>query len=400
MKQPDEEASVADQFIASTYRFDKIMGFRSGEMKAMEPVARLYRSDMKNAQRFVLDDEFVRYATEISSTITPEKLLARLQYANLPYDVTWIECNLRAKMNEIHRLHGTAVVPNVSPGIGYLLYRINDTDTVCQPVVGFSRDHEADVEAYTPLLFCYFFSTREREWPGDMKSHGCMPILADFQYSDSTMALSLHKGSLWGFGTSSGILESPHDLSNLRVPEFLERHGTMGTGRLFDPISKVMIKRHGNFTDVFVDAVMNDVAEFSGTIRWLVVVLSMLNEVPTLMRSVVPTGYQKYRFGLNKPLLDYHRVSLKLPKTNPVKYIERHFQESGRKHRAHEVRAFWRTYLGDTHCKIDEHEWEYDHENGYRLCAKCMAYGRRIHEHVRGDPSLGWVRKDYVIGKS
>jgi hypothetical protein len=28
-----------------------------------------------------------------------------------------------------------------------------------------------------------------------------------------------------------------------------------------------------------------------------------------------------------------------------------------------------------------------------------MAYGRLIHEHVRGDPNLGWVHKDYVIKK-
>jgi len=49
---------------------------------------------------------------------------------------------------------------------------------------------------------------------------------------------------------------------------------------------------------------------------------------------------------------------------------------------------------------FDDHAWEYDNNNGYALCGKCMAFRRRIREHVRGDPNLGWVRKDYVIKRS
>ena len=65
--------------------------------------------------------------------------------------------------------------------------------------------------------------------------------------------------------------------------------------------------------------------------------------------------------------------------------------------RAHEVRAHWRTYLHEQHCGYEQHDWVYDHDNGYRLCGKCEAYGRLIHEHVRGDAKLGWVNKTYVL---
>ena len=65
------------------------------------------------------------------------------------------------------------------------------------------------------------------------------------------------------------------------------------------------------------------------------------------------------------------------------------------------MRQFWRTYLHvDQACLPSEHTWEYDNEHGYALCGKCMAFRRRIPEHVRGDPSLGWVHKDYVIKPS
>jgi len=63
------------------------------------------------------------------------------------------------------------------------------------------------------------------------------------------------------------------------------------------------------------------------------------------------------------------------------------------------VRSFWRTYLNEKACRTEEHKWLYDHDEGYRLCEHCMAYSRLIKEHVRGNPELGWVRKDYIVKK-
>jgi len=98
--------------------------------------------------------------------------------------------------------------------------------------------------------------------------------------------------------------------------------------------------------------------------------------------------------------MDYHRVTLRLPKTKPIPFIERTLANVERRHKAHEVREHWRTYVQDNACRREEHQWEYDYPEGYRLCGKCLSFSRLIHEHVRGDASLGWVRKDYVIRPS
>jgi hypothetical protein len=136
-----------------------------------------------------------------------------------------------------------------------------------------------------------------------------------------------------------------------------------------------------------------------GQMRWLVTALAMLNEVPVRADYVQPSHSMRAPRSKRHNFLDYHKCSLRLPKTRPIPYLERYLANVERKHRAHEVRGHWRTYLHESYCPTEEHAWEYDHDNGYRLCGKCMGYSRFIHEHVRGDASLGWVKKDYVIKK-
>jgi hypothetical protein len=130
--------------------------------------------------------------------------------------------------------------------------------------------------------------------------------------------------------------------------------------------------------------------------RWVVTILACLNEVPIDSHHIQPEGTIRTGLTGRRPLMDYHRIVLRVPKEKPVQYVERQLRTATRR-RAHEVRSHWRTYLHEQRCPRDEHQWTYDYDEGYRLCGICMAYGRLIHEHVRGDPSLGWVRKDYVV---
>ena len=88
---PEDEASLADKFVSSSYEWAKYFRFNAKEEKAVVPVVMAYRQAMRQAQRFVLDDDFTRYATEVSNNTKAEKLLYRLQYCTLPYDKTWIE---------------------------------------------------------------------------------------------------------------------------------------------------------------------------------------------------------------------------------------------------------------------------------------------------------------------
>jgi hypothetical protein len=392
---PEEEPSLADMFVAATH--SETRGFAGRAKKIAAEALLRYRIDMHKAHRFVLTDEFTEMATMLSFA-SPEKTLARLQYATIPYDTTWIEFNLHAKMQAIHRRHAfdNLDLSKISPRLGLLLQRVNDTSAVCtliSAIEGFVMPHAS----------CYFFSTTEMNF--DRKVFGCMPLVPGLAANlnrpfnaNEEEARRVTKASLWGYSGKSlkeQLIEVA--LDDMVVPPFLEQHGDAGFGRMHAAYA-AEIDRRGDGHEKIASMVVAELQEFTGTIRWLVTVLAMLNEVPVSTEKVERTSYMRSgRLGKSR-MLDYHKVSIRLPKTNPLTYYERKLSHAEiTRRRAHEVRTHWRTYLHEKRCGYEEHAWEYDHEHGYRLCGKCEAYGRLIHEHIRGDVNLGWVRKDYVI---
>lgn len=374
-----EEPALADKFIATTYKEPKRL-FNGRWRKEAEDIMFRYRQDIRKAHRFVLDREFVQWAT-VMATAPAERILARLQYATLPYETTWIEFDLHEKMRTIGRIHraNTVSLKDVAPRCGCLLQRINETDSLCTLV------SEID-DAAAPHMCSYFFSTIERPMP-QMKHYGCTA----FEGRDS-------RATLWGFTHRETPVITPGK-ENLVTPKFLERHGDVATSRMFQ-FYRMLMAQQGKPDKMLADAATEELKQFTGHMRWIVTVLAMMNEVPVYAEHVVSSHQQRIDHVRKKQLVDYHRVSLRLPKIKPQVFLERHLNGTlDRRHRAHEVRTHWRTYLHEAHCSAETHDWEYDHENGYRLCGKCMAYGRRIDEHIRGNPELGWVRKDYVIKK-
>ena len=401
----EEEPSLADLFIASTYTEGR--QFKGRARRMFEDILLRYRIDMRRARRFVLDDQFVEMVT-VMAFASPEKTLARLQYATLPYEQTWIEFNLHTKMRTIHRvmkkpLHSFS---EISPRLGCLLQRINDTDAVCTLIA----EYEGKV---MPHMTCYFFSITESTFTGrNANFYGCIPMTVAaaeggrpgrlIEVSANTFAQaaaidSVGKASLWGY-TKDGTKEpfAKPTPENMRTPEFLLRHGDVGFSRAFPPYEQVLADEKGEGSATKL--VLTELQEFTGQIRWIVTMLAMLNQVPVHADLVARSHQMRIGHFKKHQFVDYHKITLRLPKTNPVPYIERHIHGSPeRRHRAHEVRAHWRTYLHAEHCGPEEHAWHYDYDNGYRLCGKCMAYSRLIHEHVRGNQELGWVRKDYVL---
>lgn len=412
---PEKKPSLADHFIRCTYQYDKAFGLDKHQMKKVERVLRQYRHDVQHAHRFELDNDFVTYATEIGSTIAAEKLLARLQYATLPYEVTWIEFDLRRKVKVMHEIHGvdtnTFDYSTVGERLGLLLHRLNDTD-FCVQIICESFEVEHFV---SPTLICYFVSLTEHHWkPHIYPQSGCRPSALDddinidtFTYLDTrgdqggnveVSTSIVARASLWGYSTEkleTTMVRKVKDLERIRMPAFLNLHGELGWSRMYCSVVHPNVKTDEQRQNV-ASIIGHEIGEFTGLVRWIVVVLAMLNEVPISTNLRQREG--KMRVGLTnyRKFLDYHRVSLTVPKTKPLQEIERHFRIATRR-RAHEVRAHWRTYLHEQHCAVDEHQWIYDHEHGYRLCEKCEAYSRFIVEHVRGDPSLGWVNKQYVV---
>jgi hypothetical protein len=410
LREPKEETSLADFFMAETYTLAKRLGMNRHQAKTIEPILQSYRQDMRRAHRFVLDNDFVRYATEVSSTMRPEKLLARLQYATLPYDITWIEFDLKTKVEVMRALHNMDNSKfdwnDVADRLGLIIRRLSDTEAVVELVCETHGNY-----GLIGTTVCYFFSVKEYAWSyKDGRGTGCAP----FMPPDETSALARYPGmtaaqaeqmrhigpaSLWGYSAAgqSTVIERMAQMKQLRLPEFLTRHGVLGTGRMRGILETLLgSDRDEVVSDTIAHLLVSETTEFTGMMRWIVTILACLNEVPVDSHHVQPEGTIRTGLTGRRPLMDYHRIVLRVPKEKPVQYIERQLRTAARR-RAHFVRSHWRTYLHEQHCPRDEHQWTYDYDEGYRLCGICMAYGRLIHEHQRGDASLGWVRADYIV---
>lgn len=415
--EPKEEASLADMFLAETYTIAKRLGLNAHQTKAVEPILNSYRIDLRKAHRFVLDNEFNRFATEVSSTTPSSKLLARLQYATIPYETTWIEFDLRTKVRTMHEVYhvdnSNFDWSQVADRLGLIIKRLSDTEATVELVCETFGDY-----GLIGTTLCYFFSTREYDFTVRDARGGCRPMIIPDNVRNALISgkvdeevrriisddklLQIGSGSLWGYKTDGGstVIQSAKQMRDIAVPVFLARHGCLGTGRMREILAAVT---RGQDNEVYgekvaADLLLQETIEFTGMCRWIVTVLAFLNEVPISTQTIHPKGHIRTGLVGRRPLMDYHKVTLLVPKTKPIQFIERKFRTAARR-RAHDVRAHWRTYLHDQHCNREEHAWEYDHDEGYRLCGKCMAFGRLIREHVRGDPKLGWVRKDYVIKK-
>lgn len=410
MPQRKKEQSLADVFMSSTYEWCKYFNYNAKAEKAVMPILNHYRQSLRQSHRFELDNDFVAYATEVSNGTKPEKLLYRLQFATLPYETTWVEFDLHTKVRAMRAWHGLHGVPDgVATRMGILIKRIDEQACTVE-MIGESIANEITA----PCLHGYIFSINERSIDWNRKFNGLTPFSmrkrasllakskewADLNTPEAQQIIGdVSRGALWGYGDQSGVIEAG-DLNHLRVPPYLEQHGEIGFSPFYDffeyggKLNPEVMKRISK-------TVSSEIAEFTGMMRWLVTVLAMMNEVPTRTDYVMPS--HQVRAGLTKrlPAFDYHRVTLRLPKSKakPVPYLERYLSNVERKHRAHEVRAHWRTYLSEHPCPRDQHEWVDDIENGYRLC-KCMSFSRLIHEHVRGDPNLGWVHQEYVIKRA
>jgi hypothetical protein len=325
--------------------------------------------------------------------------------------VTWIEFDLKTKvevMREIHNMDNSKFNwDDVADRLGLIIRRLSDTEAVVEIVCETHGDY-----GLIGTTICYFFSVRDYSWSmKDGRGTGCVP----FMPPDAVAAAARYPGmtgekaeqlrrigpaSLWGYssaGYQSTVIEKMSQMKDLALPDFLMRHGVLGTGRMREIVQTLMEPgREMAVSDTIASLMVTEATEFTGMMRWIAIILACLNEVPIDAHHVQPEGTIRTGLTGRRPKMDYHRIVLRVPKEKPVQFIERQLR-GGTRRRAHEVRSHWRTYLHAERCPRDEHQWEYDYDEGYRLCGICMAFGRLIHEHVRGDPSLGWVRKHYVV---
>ena len=409
----NKNMSLADQFMADSTIGSVFWRLTGRKKKDFDAMLERYRDEIRRAHRFHLDDDFVRMATQVSSSTTPQQCLHRLQFALLPYEITWMEFDPRVKMRTIHNLRGLQgrSLDGVPDRMGLLLYRINNTDWLCQLFAAYPTSGR---ELLAPHLTCYFVSAIEHDFAkagdihfgasamsmvqGPEQDRMIMPTSPEEIDKTSDDPHNLSKACLWGYGPGSvGIIDTMEKFETMQAPTFLRHHGDSGQSRyckkLYEAVESDRLK------ETFGQMILAELAEFGGFVRWVITVLAMLSEIPYRVETLQPQGHMRIGLTGRRRYLDYHRLTLRLPKTHPVAFIERKLRNITRRHRAHEVLSHWRNFLTAHPCSRETHEWEYDYEAGYRLCGKCMSESTRVKDHVRGDPELGWVKKEYVVKK-
>lgn len=378
--------------------------FSMPNTKEGEQALRRYRIQLRRAERFYFEDDFMEKVLELSSDFKKIKNWANL--ARLPYDAMWIEFDCHKKV-QWSRDQNTLRDMNVNwdevpRRAGYLLETI-DKETgawACTPF--FDRTQgQADI---VPDVVSYFFAPEgpshmvmnpPKPWDStEFSSHG-----DDFRERMNAYA---HIGL--------GITVSEKDKNTIvRVPEFENRIQYANEPLFHLALQKRAKTFHGmpdkmdrveKLGHAVGKVVRMALQEDAGVFRWIIAALALMNAAPVVKHYFGPATGHRMKRGKDIPFMGHNLITLKLPKTKPLRYLTTLLNRASadrRKNRAHMVRGHFRQIeagvLLPFKCKHEP--TSVTHGVGY--CLRCERQIKWIAPHQRGDAGVGWVNHDYVV---
>lgn len=418
---------LMDDILAMTYR-DKMYGTKLSD--ASRRVLGTYRAKMRLAEKFVLDDDAVRFTVDLSHQLHQLEMYAVL--ARIPYDVVYFEMNLHAKVKYLESKgtlqSGRAQLDQVSPVVGYLFYRDGEEGArwICHEfkrvVTGDptlqSLGLDPGIEETMPGLISFVF---------DPDGAGHNPTRGSLTWRSPSLSLRenfpkvparvyLDSGDL-----SKGMVESKVD------PEFVlsgDLKGRTETDSIHYSDGSIGLKnwfvnRGAAIVDPFWEAhlagtnpkrnnrlVMLECIEQAGVMRFLVAMLASINAVPREVKQAKTRTGQRQVSGRILPYFQHRTISLKLPRDNRIQWARKIMRASYRNQpRAlHPVRGHWRIIeRGKAKARGRQQGQAFCHhhpemvENDLAICNKCEMIIRWISNHQRGDPNVGIVSHTYKV---
>ena len=366
--------------------------------------------DVRRAQKFYLDDTFVDIAVE-ASTAPTGRILNMLACARLPYELTWIEFDTAAKLGAGRRIgmYETGEPTGVPERQGWLLRAI--PADVCL-VVPFMTSKEPPFNSGVfarGVGFAWSYSEEGRDALAQLEDdeHRAYrrgyPEVLGFLQDDG-------KRLLWG--------RVYKDVAPLLDWASVTSHKV---GQVSLALAKQGYEERDGLPhkEALYNAIRDELLQQAGDLRLLTTILALLNtedRLPAVRQGGVGG---KLVGGRILPYFEYHRLAIRAPK-NGVKTIWRHFAgKHGGHHRAHLVRQHLRRYkyVPEEHVAqcvaqmlcpdCGEGQVLIKTELGMLACPECNAEFEQegqgtfrrswVPEHQRGDASLGWVDKDYVV---
>lgn len=383
---------------------------------------RIYRSQIKAAQRFYLDDDFVEAALEASRD------LDRLQYwvnlARLPYEHVWLEFDQHAKVMSSWRQghfeleNGPVPQPNnldeIPERLGFLMNQAN-ADTGLWSATSFAPAKKGKLtqEKITVVPVTWVLSP-EGDATLPLRSEP-IPI-----YHQLHAVFPAREGdavnNLFRFARAFGIgaMVANQDGSNKRLaqlPWVVDR-----LAACMEPLHACAMADYQKIHSkdawsrahaAIADHVAYVLTEDRGIMRFLIVVLAMLNQAPNVRRVPVNSGGHRVTRGRKLDYLGHSLVTLELPKRKNYTYLTQLNREldyaaaERRRNRAHRVRGHFRQVeRGKGPLAYSCSHIATLVENGLGICARCERLIRWVPNHVRGDAELGWVLHDYEVTTS
>jgi hypothetical protein len=340
--------TLIDKLYKMSFRNASIPGWRSNAA---------IRERLAAAERFVLSDRMSAFtadlalqgflgATRSGNRGLQLKLAEQLRVsARLPHKVTWVEYNLRAASSRVSEILGR---PPLEPGEvpdreGWLLERHPDLDHACR-VHLFNDSSVTDKFGFDTWSF---------------------PIAFGWTTSDQPLPWRVILTGLRGYSTPLlDIIES--DL--LIDPRTIDR----------DMVKKLIV-------------------EWAGVVRRMWALLATINDIPVVMTEVKQSrGFLGK--GQIRKFLSHQVVTLDVPQRTDARKLARKVLALARR-RAHQVRehfrADWRR-PPSKQCPAlvahGAHFWGTDN-----VCTECHGHRIIVHEHQRGDASLGFVTRSYSV---
>jgi len=388
----------------------------SREVMAVQ--ARL-RGKLREAQRFILDDEAVEVTAGLSREF--ERLEAWSFLARLPYDCMWLQFNLHHKVEALRALDDRMLPldrENVSPLIGYLLFRDTDGDSPVWIAHEFYQTSEG--EPFIGMLAYVFDPEGDPMWPVRGSKYWRSPTLS-LRKGFPRLPVFLEMPTKTGEGEEStipfecpadpeialcGVFEpkgTPDEDGKVRFDFTIDDDGghiqndLVGAPSWFLNRAAVIVDpwwdhyfaprwRNEEDTKKANDFLMFQINECRGAMKFLITLLAAINGLPRDIRPIV-TRSGKRPVGMNMlPYLGHSHLRIELPRDNRVVYARNTLDgnEAVQHRRNHPVIGHWRVVeRGKKITHLCRHMPTMV-ENGLGMCEICEMLIRWIKPHRSG----------------
>ena len=375
--------NFADDVIAALGNPSK--GIHSAEVLKHEPVfkqrSRASYNTMRKAVRFVLDDKFIDFAMEASMKATATDLMDQFALFRLPHPTMWIEWNEKKRQSTLRRVADSLGVESADRGdsnhpdnADYVGYLFEDSPASAYEHDAYMATAFMPIDekvAISPVSLMIAALAEESGW----QDHHIAEWHKEWTQQQSsqkniekyrTQNIASVFDTLGPWWIQQVYQDTPQEAAKMGYVLGSHMRLIQGTGIDFFPQSYREWRE--DTASIMTKAGMD---MMRGDSRFLITVMAILN-YDWIIKTPKEPSSRKYRFGKFHRGNAHIEVSLDLPKWQGVTINAKGFGANETLRRQHGVRGHWRYYR-----KTGQRVW--------------------IDAHLRGDPKLGVITKDYTL---